>query len=499
MKSNFAIKISLFGCLLTLSSLLFSCNSKSEEDEDKYVVPSSVAVTSFNLKSNKDVMVGLENVFFSIDLNKGVIFNADSLPKGSDISKLVASVSYSDAVETAIITNGETEINYKKNPGDTIDFTKRVILTLTANAGSVSRDYLIKVNVHKSNPDSLIWNQQAVSKLPSRMANPRNQKSITQNDKALCLIEENDGTYTLSVSPDIFADEWNKQEIEFPFIPDIRTFTATSRALYLLDDAGELYESTDAQNWTSTSQLWESVIGAYTDHILGMRIENGRRLHCSYPQIGEEIEVAADFPIEGASNLGVSTTKWSEMPTAIIVGGCSAAGEKLNGVWGFDGNSWARISLKGSPAITGATLVPYYAYRRTAQAWVQNEFEAWFIIGGVLSDGTYNRDIYISYDGGINWKTGGTLISLPDYIPTLAEADNIVMTSPKSADLSDGWEKSTSPAGESPRRIKYDIDGYEISWECPYIYLFGGYTESGTLNTNVYRSVLGRLSFTPLI
>ena len=49
----------------------------------------AVAVTRFYLKADSKVMNNLDSVFFSIDLENGVIFNADSLPKGTKISTLI--------------------------------------------------------------------------------------------------------------------------------------------------------------------------------------------------------------------------------------------------------------------------------------------------------------------------------------------------------------------------------------------------------------------------
>ena len=499
-KPNLITRNFLLGCLLSLTTFfMISCNEKSKEDEEVYVVPSSVAVTSFKIKQDASVMNNLDSVFFSIDLNRGVIFNADSLPKGTDVSNLCVSIAYAEAVESAVITLPDKEINYKTNPSDSIDFTKRVILTLKADNGKVSRDYLIKVNVHQANPDSLMWDRLAVSKLPSRHTAPRNQKTVTQGEKALCLIEENDGSHTLAVTSNPAAADWSRNEIALPFTPDIRSFAATTKSLYLLDDSGELYESADGTSWTSCATTWECITGSYGDRLLGLRIQDGIRLHCSWPRTTAESEAEADFPVEDASNLGLIYTKWADNPTAIIVGGRTAAGETLNSTWAYDGNSWARISLKGLPAVTGASLVPYFAYRRTAVTWIQTEFSVWLLLGGRLADGSPNRDAYISYDGGINWTKGRSMLQLPEFIPQLTQADNIVMTTPKSADLSDAWEGAPTRKVPTTMRIKYDIDGYDINWECPYIYLIGGFTPEGILSDEIWRGVLARLTFAPLI
>lgn len=48
-----------------------------------------MAVTAFSLNDNKKVLDSLSNVFFSIDLVSANIFNADSLPYGTNVSRLV--------------------------------------------------------------------------------------------------------------------------------------------------------------------------------------------------------------------------------------------------------------------------------------------------------------------------------------------------------------------------------------------------------------------------
>ena len=45
-----------------------------------------------------------------------------------------------------------------------------------------------------------------------------------------------------------------------------------------------------------------------------------------------------------------------------------------------------------------------------------------------------------------------------------------------------------------PRRVKAAID----SWECPYIYLFGGYNAQGYLLPYMWRGVYNRLANYPL-
>ena len=74
-----------------LAMMAGACNSDSVDNTPQtgYVEPTDVAVTGFKLKADSKILSGLDTVFFSIDLQRGLIYNADSLPKGEKIAKLL--------------------------------------------------------------------------------------------------------------------------------------------------------------------------------------------------------------------------------------------------------------------------------------------------------------------------------------------------------------------------------------------------------------------------
>ncbi len=244
---------------------------------------SSVAVTNFSLKAKSGTKVKLDSVFFSIDLNRGVIFNADSLPVGTDITKLVPVISYTSSASAVTLTQTggkyTGEIDYKTNPSDTVDFSGKVVLKITAEDNTTTRSYNIKVNVHKAEPDSLVWDQLAVTPLPAHQGNPKAQKTVMYKETSYSLINEADGSYTLSVATDLIAGEWDKQALNLNFEPNVRTLNATSESLYVLDTAGVLHTSADGITWANTGSVWVNIIGAYGDTMLGMRNEGGTLGH----------------------------------------------------------------------------------------------------------------------------------------------------------------------------------------------------------------------------
>ncbi len=434
-------KARIFAILLIAPLVaLTACNSKDdEEDADTLQTPvTDVAVNSFSLKSNVKVLTGLDSVYFSIDLKKGVIFNADSLPKGTDVTKLVPEIKFPQNVTGASIemTGGKVRtgvVDYRRTPGDSIDFSGKVVLTLTSSAGN-SRSYDLKVNVHEMDPDSLCWGATAMSHLPARMSSPRNQRTVQNGDKVVCLIEEADGSYTIASTLHPENAAWDRKAVNLSFTPRTRTLTATATALYILDDKGDLYTSADGLSWTPAASGWSGILGAYGSELLGLREESGAysivSLSGNVPATTIEGAMAS-FPVEDYSNMYCYKSKWMKSPIAIILGGVSASGSVSDCVWGFDGDSWVILSQGQIPALRGAALIPYVSYLRTGSIRDYNEFSTLLVAGGISADGEFNSSLYLSYNNGISFSKGTGLMQMPEYIPGMWEVDGIVSSTPR--------------------------------------------------------------------
>lgn len=487
-------------CLFSLSGMVTSCNEKTDSSlTDSYIPSSTAAVTAFSIKAKASA--NIDSTFFSIDLNRRVIFNADSLPVGADVTKLVPSITYTSsasAVTLTVTSGGEvTEHDYLTSPSDSIDFTNPVILSITAEDQTTVRDYTIKVNIHTTEPDSLVWDQLAVTPLPSRTSAPAAQKTVKYLDTTYSLIRESDNSYSLAVARDVLTGDWETKTLTLDFQPDLNTLRALPANLCILDEAGMLHVSQDGLNWTNTGLVWTNIIGAYGDVLLGMRDDNGVLKHTSWPATYSETPVKADFPVEGYSDFVQFSNRWTTLPIGFMTGGRLADGSITEKTWGFDGDNWEMLSEKMVPKLVGASIVPYYAYRKTSSSYVQTEFSVWMLIGGQLESGSNNRVIYVSYDNGVNWYAADTQMQLPDYFPALYNLNAIMVEWPKQASLEGNWSTRSNPAGMPMAKISYKVDNYEVYWDCPYIYIFGGITDAGSLNNEIWRGVLNRLSFIP--
>lgn len=491
--------------LAALSGSVSSCNSSADDFLPDYKAAEAVAITSFTLKSDTKVLQHLDSVFFSIDLDHGIIFNADSLPAGTKVNKLVPVVTYSPAVTSAVftMTGGDTRtgtVDYVQSPSDSIDFTGDVTLRVATDNDGLERTYRVKVNVHKMAPDSLMWDKAALSTLPSRLANPKDQKTVLLGNDVISLIAESDGSYTVAKCHNPSEALWDKKALAPGFTPDIRSLTATKSALYMLGTDGIMHFSSDALTWTADNGFSaRSIIGTFGDKVLAVIGSEGSYKWISYPAADgvTPSPLPEGFPTEGFSSFHSFTSKWAADPIGFFTGGCRD-GKILADTWAFDGNSWAKISNNPLPPLRDASIIPYFNYKQTTTSWIQTEFSVCLCIGGLTPDGDINQTVYISYDNGVNWQKADSLLQLPKHLVPGYQADVLVLSTPKKVNLSDYW-KSVATGKPSPSaRVNYFIDGDEISWDCPYIYLFGGKSADGKLDNAIRRAVLARLTFAPL-
>lgn len=499
MFKNKAFKFIYILCILTGIGTMSSCNSEGSSFE--YVNPVNLAVTSFSLTYDTK-NPGLDSVYFTIDLDHGVIFNADSLRKGTQIDKLIPKITFSSTVSEATIimsggTTREGEVDYKKNPTDSIDFTGNVQLRVKADKNEIGMTYTLKVNVHKIETDSLFWDELSYRDLPTRLKDPEMMKTVSIDGKPISLVKEKDGSFT-KISYESLADlTYTTSEIVLPFTPQLQTMCAADSEVWVLDTEGYLWKGDTAlSSWNNTGENWTALIGTYNSSAVGIKSAGETKVFAQYPQVNlNEKEVPSDFPVKGYSNFVTLTNKWTLSPVAFFTGGVENDGSISDSTWAFDGAEWIRLGEGGIPPLEGASIIPYYHFRRSASGSSMIEYNVWMILGGRKPDGSFNRNVYISYDNGVNWTLGTTSMQLPEIMPAMFYCDNIVANIDRSANLSDAWKS----AKKSQRKLNYWVNGDIITWECPYIFLFGGYSPQGKLYTTIWRGVLGRLTFVPVI
>ena len=502
MKKHFALYI-LLAAMVSMN--LASCNKDDDKNSSSTITDYSVyssattLVSSFALKANAKVAPNLDSVKFTIDQERAVIYNADSLPHGTMVAALLADVRCASTVASRqfIIKNGikmrDTTITYTGATTDSIDFTGDVTLRITSRDGNHTRDYKVNVNVHRENPDTIVWNEDRRRDLPGTGGGAvMATKTVQQEENLLCLVHAGTG-YVLSECSDPATGNWVEKSLSLPFEPQVPSFTATGDALYMLDINNQLYTSSDkGGTWSPCGVEWVSIIGAYGNRVLGVKHDGEEWKHDEYPHTSgfESTTLPATFPVAGMSQLVMASNGWSSNQQVMIMGGVTRDGTLTNQVWGYDGHQWGVISTTGSgnalPKLRNATLLSYYTYLTASDAYTPKRYDTWMVMGGVLEDGTLNTVTYTSRNQGINWSKGVSSVQMPKYMPAFCGAQAFISMQIFHA-------SGSRLMGYNPGHITPITE-----WECPYIYLFGGYDVNGQPLTSVWEGVLNRLTFKPV-
>lgn len=481
-------KFAWVAAALTVSTAFVACNSTGSNEP--VTLESSAMVTSFKLGQNLTILPGMDSVYFTIDQRGRQIFNADSLPKGTRINKLVPVVVTNGAsiVEMHVPRAGKPDSIYNllENKEDSIDFSSgNVKLRIVSLDKQTTTIYNVKVNVHRVATDTLIWQRLEQGSLPSRFSVPTQQHTTCSGDNYYCLTRlQNE--YCLARTNDP-AGAWQYTDPQFGFTPNINSLTATDDALYMLDTDGGLHRSADqGATWTATGQQWNWILGAYGTRLLGTARQSGKWMHVSYP---DGVAQATDpaFPVTGASQTVSYTYPMATSPLLMLVGGRNADGALSNAAWGYDGNTWARTSITPLPyALENMALVPFFVSKVNKASWVATRESVMMAMGGTDAQGRLNDTIYITHDMGMNWERADSLMQSTKAFPARTRMQAFCHTSVIKGAKAAAWRPVL--------RITQPV----TQWDCPYVYLFGGENAQGQTYNTVYRGTITRFALKPV-
>ena len=246
------------------------CNS-SYDNTIQEDLATDVIVSSFSLSKDDSILANLDTVFFSIDLQRGRIFNADSLPYGTKINKLVPVITFHQGASAVNLTvkkadGTDTVYNYVTNSKDSIDFSHGpVSMAVTSLYNSFTYNYTIEVNVHKLPADTLVWTKAEYSSLPGS-SNVAGQKTVMTDGTVLCVTTDGSKYYlNKTVNPNT---DWTSSVITMPAGADLRSFNADGDTYYILA-GGALYRSADAaRTWSSTGVRMNHIYGIYQGRVI---------------------------------------------------------------------------------------------------------------------------------------------------------------------------------------------------------------------------------------
>ena len=420
--------LAVLACLVMMFGVFTSCL----DSDDKVTLTPNVYLASFSIndietevpsktESGKDTII-VKKVFgdsyvFAIDHLNGQVYNVDSLPQGTDVTRVTVNLALVGGYAT--YQQGETTKAYTST--DSIDFSSPVRFTLYANDGEHARTYHVKLNVHQTNVDSLMWTRIDNNNFcGGRMT----AEKLVQVRDVLMVFGEMNGLPTmmngrLDGSFDFVQKEWPLNGIEGQV--DYASIVAHENAIYLLAD-GKLYSSIEGVNWTAESpeRTFTSMVGV-ADGKLYLN-EGGILVACDLEEWSPTNRVehlTRDWEVVQTVDESLfPVNPWvveASLPTNPQISRTTLIGVPLNYIGNF-ASVWSKLSIESEwtyyPEIPGNSQACPLLERLTVISY-DNQLYAF---GGADKVGTVEpfEAVFASADGGITWQKQGDDIGLPE-------------------------------------------------------------------------------------
>lgn len=406
------IVLMLVGCFVFLLS---SC-LKSDEVE-AYDVTTNCQISSFSLSS--DSVPGLSSVNFTIDQLSGEIYNLDSMPYGTEIEKVLCTLSYASSVAvsgTEVSPEALKDSTYWWSSSDSIDFSKSVKFVVHAYDGITTKVYRAWVNIHQVIPDSMVWGK---SQDPMIDINFSEQKVIVA-DKAeeeryfmyVKPVSSGEAYRLYSTSVDA-PSQWQRETLSgFPASGAVLSqLSEFNGAYYLPTTEGKLYVSNDGLTWSESQNAPKviAVMGSVKassrqQAVLSVVAEQeGDRAFYALDESGEwtrGAQVMESFPIKNFASLQYASMYYEYLSA---IGGRSSQDKVVGDCWATsDGLNWSLMSTETNAG-----------FGKREGSMVAAYDDQLFMIGGLDGDGVAKKDVYRSFDKGLTWTKADSMVLMP--------------------------------------------------------------------------------------
>ncbi len=249
---------SLFLIALTTMMAFTSCLDSDGElaaKYDPYATLRSVSISNIDTKyiikaedgSDSTVVRTIKgsNYPFTINQETCEAYNVDSLPVGTDITKVATQISC-DGVAYLYVDSLQSYKLFVES--DSFDYTTPLRILVAATDGTYSREYKISLNVHTVDPNQLYWNKIAANPAVSSAA----VRMFLKDDKLFlfgCDAEGSVSLHTMAVSNGV---SWETKNVTgLPQSPDMNSLVQYSGNFYITAN-GKIYASADGEVWENT-------------------------------------------------------------------------------------------------------------------------------------------------------------------------------------------------------------------------------------------------------
>ncbi len=413
------------GLLFSTMLLLASCLGK---DSEETVLYNDAAITSFQISTakiyyhTKSKVTGEDSTYsvtntsmssyvFDIDQNSGTISNTDSLPVGTDASKLLCSYSTKNNGVAAIKSLNSDSIKILLTT-DSTDFTRPRTLYIYSSNGENMRTYTVKVNVHQEYADSFHWSQLPLS---AEVAALGSMKAFNLGGKVVLV--GNDGLST-KIYTTTDGSAWTRGETTLG-LDAYENVVLKGDTLFVVDDNSVKY-TTDGNAFTTVAGADElHLVGATTDELYAYGKDNWLKVSTDGGQSWVDDDIDDDATLLPTADITSCclTFAHSDSTDYAIMAGSRAdydqSESKADSLYMSKTVVWrkiverSQIKEKGKWVFLSPESDNGHALPRLASLNIFGYSGKIMAFGGTgkgtCTEEPYSK-FYISSDGGITWK-----------------------------------------------------------------------------------------------
>lgn len=353
-----------------------------------------------------------KNYVFYIDQINKRVYNLDSLPYGVNQKKIVGTFSTRNAGVVTLKSLTSDSTAYYKNGQDSVDFTSERTFVVYSNSQKYSQKYTVDVRVHKQKPNDFKWNQLATVPAFASLQGLR-----VANAGSMVLVFGSTGSATVVYGSPI-ADGKSWAKLAPSFSPDANAWknaVSFNGTAYVLS-GGRLWKSDDATSWTDlgvAASAMSRLLGASNAglHLLGTDGQLYLAKAGTTQIASQALAASSAYLPQQDFNMVVWNHSASDKTEQVVLLGnrteAGHAGDSAPVVWGkvfeygqaSSTQKWAYYnSLEAEPRLP-----------RMSNLQVVTHGPVLLAVGGAGMGASSSvqalKDVYVSADGGLSWRT----------------------------------------------------------------------------------------------
>ena len=403
------MKLKVLNIIFSLFLAVCTITSCMDLSGEEYEYSSNASITGFAITDSIVTVIGTDTTTvlgvyypFIINQNEGRIYNADSLPVNTDISKVVVNIT-ADTYYIYVVAAQDS----LWESTDTLDFRRPIEFKVLAETGVFGRTYKAQINVHQQDPDSLVWR-----KMTSEFAsNIQAQKAVCTNSH-IYIFAEQESQIAMTSSKTSDGKNWTQlATINIPVKADYTSVMTWNNTLYILAD-NQLYTSVNGLDWTKvdTEQTFSKLLANSENNnkLIGIDTEN-HYISSKDGIVWEQYDLLpVEFPIGNYTFANYPLGTNPNIDRIVLLGKNEASTDTTTIVWSQLGseNEWTPLTYDnnnhGCPKLENATIIRY-----------NNKL---YTFGG---SGEYNGNVspfnnfFESRDNRISWRTVTKKVMFP--------------------------------------------------------------------------------------